>query len=91
MSSSPGRLEEALILNKVDLGITYEPIPRPGIDYVKVKTLQMAYALRGRFRETSVHEIPFVVPVSPKAHPRESKDETVGLTKSSNAITTESI
>jgi len=62
----PGRLEEALLLNKVDLGITYEPIPRRGIEYVKIKTLAMgAYVLKDTFHRQNVLEIPFVVPVSP--------------------------
>jgi DNA-binding transcriptional LysR family regulator len=62
----PGRLEEALILNKVDIGVTYEPIPRPGIDYVRVKSLNMgAYVKHGSFRGEPWKNIPFVAPVSP--------------------------
>lgn len=62
----PGRLEEALAYEKIDIGITYEPIPRKGIEYVKVATLFMsAYALKDRFSGTPLSEIPFVVPVSP--------------------------
>jgi DNA-binding transcriptional LysR family regulator len=62
----PGRLEEALILNKIDVGITYEPFPRPGIEYVKVKALTMgAYVLQGAFRGREISTIPFVVPANP--------------------------
>ena len=62
----PGRLEEALLLNKVDIGITYEPIPRRGIEYVKVKTLTMgAFVAEENFKDQKVLEVPFVVPVSP--------------------------
>jgi DNA-binding transcriptional LysR family regulator len=62
----PGRLEEALILNKVDIGITYEPIPRPGIDYVRVKSLHMgAFVRQGTFEGRAWKSIPFVAPVSP--------------------------
>jgi DNA-binding transcriptional LysR family regulator len=50
----------------VDIGITYEPIPRPGIEYVKVTTLEMRpYALRGAFAHLGILDVPFVVPVSP--------------------------
>lgn len=57
---TPGRLEEALILNKIDLGITYEPLPRPGVDYVKITRVKMgAYKVRG------AGQVPFVAPVSP--------------------------
>lgn len=62
----PGRLEEALILDKVDVGVTYEPMPRPGIDYLEVTRIAMgAYAREGAFAGLDVLHIPFVAPVSP--------------------------
>ena len=62
----PGRLEEALAFGKVDLGITYEPIPRKGIDYMKVTSLLMgAFVLSGQFQNQNLSQIPFVVPVNP--------------------------
>lgn len=62
----PGRLEESLVFNKVDLGITYEPVPRPGIEYLKAASLLMgAYALKGKFHNMELSEIPFIVPVTP--------------------------
>jgi len=62
----PGRLEEALILNKVDVGITYEPVPRRGIEYVKVKSLAMGvFKLKDSFQDQTALTVPFVVPVSP--------------------------
>jgi DNA-binding transcriptional LysR family regulator len=63
---APARLEEALLLHKIDIGITYEPIPRAGIEYVKVTSLEMkAYALRGAFPGADLLSVPFVVPVRP--------------------------
>jgi DNA-binding transcriptional LysR family regulator len=62
----PGKLEEALLLHKIDIGITYEPIPRPGIEYVRVTSLEMgAFARSGFFSGKGILEIPFAVPVSP--------------------------
>jgi DNA-binding transcriptional LysR family regulator len=62
----PGRLEEALVYNKVDVGITYEPVPRRGIEYVKVTSLSMgAYVLRGHFQGQELGTVPFVAPVNP--------------------------
>jgi DNA-binding transcriptional LysR family regulator len=62
----PGRLEEALLLKKVDIGITYEPIPRQGIEYVKVASLTMgAFAAHGCFDNEELANIPFIVPVLP--------------------------
>jgi DNA-binding transcriptional LysR family regulator len=62
----PGRLEEALLYNKVDVGMTYEPVPRKGIDYVKVTTIAMgAFGLHGQFQNMDLLQIPFIVPVNP--------------------------
>ena len=62
----PGKLEEALLLNRVDLGITYEPIPRPKIEYVKTTRILMgAFALKDQFTGMELEEIPFSVPVNP--------------------------
>lgn len=63
---APSRLEEALLLRKIDIGITYEPVPRAGIEYVKITSLEMkAYALKGAFSGLDLLQVPFVVPVSP--------------------------
>jgi DNA-binding transcriptional LysR family regulator len=63
---APGRLEEALLLDKVDFGVTYEPMPRPGIEYTRVTRIEMgAFALHGRFRGQPLSSIPFVIPAKP--------------------------
>jgi DNA-binding transcriptional LysR family regulator len=63
---APGRLEEALAFDRVDLGITYNPIPRKGIEFVRVTSVLMgAYARAGVFVHDEMNAIPFVVPVSP--------------------------
>ena len=62
----PGKLEEALILNRIDLGITYEPVPRAKIEYVKVGRIPMgAYSIRDAFPGADLSAIPFAVPVNP--------------------------
>ena len=62
----PGRLEEALLRNQIDLGITYEPVPRPGIEYVRITRISMgAYAAKNAFSHTPISEVPFAVPVNP--------------------------
>lgn len=62
----PGRLEEALANDRIDIGITYEPFPRKGIEYVRVTTLLVgAFALKNRFNDQRTADIPFIVPVSP--------------------------
>jgi DNA-binding transcriptional LysR family regulator len=62
----PGRLEESLVFNKIDVGITYEPVPRKGIEYIKVASLLMgAYVLKGSFKDIELDQVPFIVPVTP--------------------------
>lgn len=62
----PGRLEEALVSRRVDIGITYDPIPRKGVEYVKATSVLMgAFALAGVFGNTTIEQIPFIVPVLP--------------------------
>ena len=62
----PGRLEEALINDRIDVGITYNPVPRAGVDYTKVTSVRMgAFARRDAFADTPFADIPFVVPVRP--------------------------
>lgn len=62
----PGRLEEALDFNRIDIGITYEPQPRKGIEYMPITSILMgAYVLKGHFKNQELSQIPFVVPVSP--------------------------
>lgn len=62
----PGRLEEALASNRIDIGITYEPVPRKGIDFAKITSVHMgAYARTGAFKNKNLDEIPFAVPVNP--------------------------
>ena len=62
----PGRLEEALVTKRVDIGITYEPVPRKGVEYVKAASVLMgAFSLEGLYGDRDLHEIPFIVPVHP--------------------------
>ncbi len=62
----PGRLEEALSLNKIDIGITYHPVARQGIEFAKVTSVRMgAFAKRGHFLNHSIESLPFAVPVNP--------------------------
>lgn len=62
----PGELEQALVDRHVDLGLTYMPVPRPELDFLKVATIEMGvYTARGAFPGITQCQLPFVVPVSP--------------------------
>lgn len=57
LESVPGKMEEAVVSGKADLGLTYLPIPHPDLDFLKVQAIEM-----GLFGKENA---PFVVPVSP--------------------------
>jgi DNA-binding transcriptional LysR family regulator len=48
------------------MGITYEPIPRSGLEFLKVGKVEMqVFALKGVFDKTDFSKIPFVAPITP--------------------------
>ena len=62
----PGELERSIVENHADVGITYLPIPTPGIQHLKVGTLKMGvFTLASAFPSVEQNELPFVVPVQP--------------------------
>lgn len=62
----PGKLEQAVADGVADVGLTYEPIPYAGVDYLLLGNVEMGiYALDGKYRDQSLSELPFVAPVSP--------------------------
>ena len=61
----PGRLEQAVSDGHVDVGITYTPIPKAGIDFIEATKIKMgAFGLK-KFKNTAVKDLPFVVPLGP--------------------------
>lgn len=62
----PGQLEESLVNKNVDIGITYLPIPKPEIDFLKVATLSMGiYTVSGPLQKMGLNRLPFSVPILP--------------------------
>jgi DNA-binding transcriptional LysR family regulator len=62
----PGELEQMIAQNKADFGITYMPIPHPGVEHIKITSVLMGvYKKRGSFEGVPQQELPFVVPVMP--------------------------
>lgn len=61
----PGRLEQALVDGRVDVGITYAPIPKAGIEFIEVTKISMGVFGLKKFKNTKWNELPFVVPISP--------------------------
>lgn len=63
----PGKMEQLISDGNSDIGITYEPIPYKGVEFLKVSKIKMAvYAKsRSKFLSMPLEEMPFVIPIAP--------------------------
>lgn len=62
----PGELEQRLIDGQIDIGITYEPIPRSGIEYLKITSIEAGiFYTNKNFSKMNFEDIPFAVPRIP--------------------------
>lgn len=63
---TPGAMEELIINKKADIGITYEPIARKGLDFLKVSHLYMGiYGVKKFTNYNKFIDLPFVAPLTP--------------------------
>lgn len=62
-----GKLEEALIQNEIDYGITYDPVPMKGVEFVLLGKVEMGiFAKQGAYgAHTKLADINFVAPINP--------------------------
>lgn len=61
----PGKLEEAVSNNLVDIGITYVPIPKANVDFTEVTKIKMGVFGLKKFKNLPINELPFAVPLFP--------------------------
>lgn len=62
----PGRLEDAVELGIVDVGLTFDHIPRAGLDAILMGHVEKgAYARESICKTKTLAEVPFVAPVLP--------------------------
>jgi DNA-binding transcriptional LysR family regulator len=63
---TPGHIEEQIVLGNIDFGITYLPIPRPEIEFIKVTNIRMGILGQpNRFLKQALEQIPFITPITP--------------------------
>lgn len=63
---SPGQLEQAIFDNKVDIGITYAPIPKSGIEFIEVTKIRMGvFGRQDKFKGQAFANLPFAIPLLP--------------------------
>jgi DNA-binding transcriptional LysR family regulator len=62
----PGKIEEALLERKIDVGISYIAIPHKDLDHLQVGKARMGvYGLKDHFQKIPMSDLPFVIPVEP--------------------------
>lgn len=62
----PGEIERLVMEEKVDLGITYLPVPHPKLDVMKIRSVEMGVFVRkNAFKGIEDQDLPFVVPIAP--------------------------
>lgn len=65
----PAKLEQAILDGIVDIGITYLPIPKSGIEFTEVTKVKMGVYGIKKLLNTKFDEIPFVVPTQGEGIP----------------------
>jgi DNA-binding transcriptional LysR family regulator len=63
----PGEIEDALIKNHIDIGISYIPIPMEGLDYLKIGKVHMNVFGTNHWgnKTYDANDLPFAIPISP--------------------------
>jgi DNA-binding transcriptional LysR family regulator len=63
---TPGHLEEQLVIGNVDIGITYIPIPKSELEFIKINEIEMGiYGIGKKFKNTAFSDLPFAIPITP--------------------------
>jgi DNA-binding transcriptional LysR family regulator len=75
-SYGPGKLEEAIAKNQIDLGLTYVPIPKAGVEFTEVTQIKMGVFGLSKFITTSFKELNFITPLYP---PEGTPSKAIGL------------
>ncbi len=61
----PGQLETAIADGIIDVGITYVPIPKAGVEFIEITKINMSIFGLKKFKAIPLSELPFVIPLSP--------------------------
>ena len=61
----PGRMEQAVSQGKMDLAITYLPVPTAGVEFIEVAKIRMGVFGQKKFEGEQFSDLPFVIPILP--------------------------
>jgi DNA-binding transcriptional LysR family regulator len=62
---TPGKMEDAVASGQVDLGITYIPIPKSGINFIEAARIKMGVFGVKAFQKMPAEKLTFVIPTQP--------------------------
>lgn len=63
---SPGKIEQALIDMRIDVGLSYMAIPHKDLDHLELGKVRMGvYSATDAFPDMAIPDLPFVIPVEP--------------------------
>ncbi len=61
----PGKMEQAVADGRVDLGITYLPVPQAGVEFMEIGKITMGVFGLEAFKKEKFSDLPFVIPLLP--------------------------
>lgn len=61
----PGKMEQAVVDGRIDLAITYNPVPKAGVEFVEVAKIKMGVFGIDSYKTKKFADLPFVIPVQP--------------------------
>lgn len=63
---TPGKIEQALIDRRIDVGLSYMAVPHKDLEHLQLGKVHMGvYGLKDHFTGIPMSELPFVIPVEP--------------------------
>ena len=63
---TPGKIEQALLEMRIDVGLSYMAIPHKDLDHLELGKVHMGvYGIKENFTGMAMADIPFVIPVEP--------------------------
>lgn len=66
LEAIPGVIEKHILDGRADFGLSFIPIPTPGIKFEKITTIEMGvFTVKGAFVGKKQQDLPFVIPVAP--------------------------
>ena len=63
LEAIPGRMEQLTAQGRAHIALTYEPIPTPGVEFLKASTISMGLYGKSSFAKYAAEDLPFIIPI----------------------------